>query len=297
MSSSKVKNKGSGKARALAAWEWFKEAAWLQVLLIVGIVVGLVVAIPFVVKGITDIANNDDSKFYKSNRITYTQLEKYLNGSDKTCDGYIGDNQFDKDGKIVFENGKTGFVVMFYKSNCPNCDSMEKHLEKWYSNFNKKYGEGNIKFYTVDVSWVVDDDDKATEKEGNYADYSNKYISLEQQQFVQDSIRDVYLDQDDEHQTSTVEEETLKKRLDGATDGGTLPTPCFLTFSKDVNAANYISDVAGYEADTEKTNIMQYVTPRQVIFGAIGSLSLSNATDVAREMNDIYFFQTYKGKK
>ena len=43
MSSSNEKKSGKGRAQAVAAWEWFKEAAWLQVLLIVGVVVGLVV--------------------------------------------------------------------------------------------------------------------------------------------------------------------------------------------------------------------------------------------------------------
>ena len=50
MSSSNEKKTGKARARAVAAWEWFKEAAWLQVLLIVGVVVGIVVSIPYDVK-------------------------------------------------------------------------------------------------------------------------------------------------------------------------------------------------------------------------------------------------------
>ena len=37
MSANKEK-KNANRAHAVAAWEWFKEAAWLQVLLIVGVV-------------------------------------------------------------------------------------------------------------------------------------------------------------------------------------------------------------------------------------------------------------------
>ena len=63
MSSKDNKKKGAGRAHAVAAWEWFKEAAWLQVLLIVGLVVGVVVAIPYAVKGISGstIANPPSS--------------------------------------------------------------------------------------------------------------------------------------------------------------------------------------------------------------------------------------------
>ena len=64
MSSKDNKKKGAGRAHAVAAWEWFEEAAWLQVLLIVGLVVGVVVAIPYAVKGISGRVNNSKSTFF-----------------------------------------------------------------------------------------------------------------------------------------------------------------------------------------------------------------------------------------
>ena len=47
MSSTEVRKNSKAKANLVAFWEWFKSAAWLQVLLIVGVVVAVVVSIPY----------------------------------------------------------------------------------------------------------------------------------------------------------------------------------------------------------------------------------------------------------
>lgn len=295
MSSSNEKKSGKGRAQAVAAWEWFKEAAWLQVLLIVGVVVGLVVSIPFVVKGIANAVSNDESSFFDEHRINYTQLNKYLDGSDKGANGYIGDGTLDADGKINFNNDLNGFSVIFYKSNCSNCDTLQKPLENWYKDFNKKYGDGKIKLYTIDISWDDDDDEDAAANEGTYNLYDNKYISLEQQNDVQAAIKNVYLDQDDVHKASSVTEEILNKDLTAETGGGTLPTPCMISYVKKSSDANYITNLDSYNADTKKDNVIQYTTPSMVLFGPQSGLSFSNAANVATIMMDLYHFQDWKG--
>lgn len=293
MSSSEKKNT-KGRVRALTAWEWFKEAAWLQVLLIVGVVVGVVVSIPFVVKAIANAAQSS-STFYDEHRISYTRLNEYLLGS-KDGDGYIGDySALNDDGTINFNNDKEGFVVMFYKSNCSNCETLQEPLENWFNDFNKQYGKGRIKLYTIDISWDTDDDDLASTNEGIYSEYNNDYITIEQQNDVQDAIKNVYLNQDDDHQSSSVTEETLNKDLTAATDGGTLPTPCFVTFSKATSATNYLTvDQQGLKSSD---NVIQYTTPTMVMFGPQSGLSYSNASDVAVSMMDIYHFEAYRQQK
>ena len=297
MSSSNEKKTGKARARAVAAWEWFKEAAWLQVLLIVGVVVGIVVSIPYVVKGISSAINNNTSTFYDEHRIDYKKFNSYLDGSDTSCNGYMGDYTMTDDNKINFNNDKQGFVVMMYKSNCDSCNTLQKNLENCYKNFNKKYGEGKIKFYTIDVSWDIDDDDKAATNSGKYDYYNNSYITLEQQMDVQFAVKDTYLDQDDTHKSSAVTEDTLNNDLTADTTGGTLPTPMIITFIKDKEAKNYITETTAYEADAEKTNIIQYCKPAQVIMGPLSGLSFSSAINVSTMMHDVYHFELYKGTK
>lgn len=299
MSSNGNKTK-KGRAQAVAAWEWFKEAAWLQVLLIVGVVVGLVVAIPFVVKAITNAINNNDSDFFDSHRISYAQLEKYIEGKDKNCNGYFGEhgnNKFTDDGKFDFNSyDYEGFTVIFYASDCDNCDTFQSPLETWFNNFNKNYGEGHLKLYTVDVSWDTSDDEDAANNRGNQKLYNNKYISLEEQRDYTRSLYQVYKNQDPVHQSSSVDPETLKDyETEGDLDAKTMNTPTIVSYSKKTSDTSYITDLEGYNSDSTKENIMQYTTPSMVLFGNPTGLSLSNSTDVATMMQDLYGFKDYKG--
>lgn len=300
MSSNETKT-NKGRAHAVAAWEWFKEAAWLQVLLIVGVVVGVVVAIPFAVKGITNAVNSDSSSFYKEHRIDYKKLGMYLTGEDKSCNGTIGDQKFDSDGKFDLSGEKEGFVVMFYKSNCDNCSNLQKNIESWYKNFNKDYAKGNLKFYTIDVSWDVDDDTKSVNNEGIKSLYNNKFISLEEQMAASKSFIITFESQDETHSGSESTKksviENFSKDFTADKDGGTMPTPTIVTYMKDKSASNYITNIDGYNADTEKKNVLQYCSPSKVICDAPKGLSFTNAANVASMMIDIYNFQEYKVSK
>ncbi len=287
--SSKDKKKGAGRAHAVAAWEWFKEAAWLQVLLIVGIVVGVVVAIPYAVKGISSMVNSSESTFFSSHAITYEQLNKKLDGTEK-AGKTVGEDKT----SFSVSDKKDGFVVLFYKDNCDACDSRQSHVETWYNNFNKKY-EG-IDFFAVNVSWTPGDSDESNQNQGQAALYENKNITLEEQRDVQNTIRPVYLNEDDTHKNSEVTEEKLKADLTAEKDGGTLPTPFFVTFRKDKTATNYITDTEGYEADKaagKKNTAFTRSTPSRALAAPFASLSVTSSTDVASRRLDIYGFQRY----
>ena len=58
------------------AWIWFKETAWIQVILVVILVFGIVLSIPFIVRAAT--AESDDStkniKYLENRRVDYDQL-------------------------------------------------------------------------------------------------------------------------------------------------------------------------------------------------------------------------------
>jgi hypothetical protein len=157
------KKNGKAKAHAVAGWEWFKQAAWLQVLLIVGVVVGVITAIPFAVKGISNAIADNTSGFYKARSITYAQLSDYRDGKDTKCNGAVGK------GENVYglSEDQEGFCVMFYKDNCDNCNSMQKGIEEWYNDFNKKYSGGRLKLYTINVAWRPDSETDSKKYEGS----------------------------------------------------------------------------------------------------------------------------------
>ncbi len=280
-SQNEEKKNTKGKANATAAWEWFKSAAWLQVLLIVAVVVGIVVSIPYIVSAIQDAIDSDNSDFFDGKRITYDKLLDFMDGSDTSCDGSLGNGTYDDDeSENSFSSTKTGFVVVFYKDNCDNCDSIESRLEDWFEDFNsdyaRTYGE-QIKLYAINVGWDPGDEEDSEEYEsaGDTADYKNTDISLEEQNSVMQNLMSVYLSQTGIYRNDSVTRETLETDL---TDGsGTMPTPTFVTYSKEKGSSD------GYVIDE----------PDKVYFGMIGSLSTTSRSDIAKQMQDLYGFRKY----
>ena len=269
-----VKRKNSkAKTNAVATWEWFKSAAWLQVLLIVAVVVGLVISIPYIVSAVKSATTNNTITFFEDHRINYDRFQKFINGEDKDCNGVVGN-----DNSQWSENNE-GFVVMFYKDNCDNCTTMQSSLDWWYSKTNTE-ASGRLRFYTINVGWVPGDKDASTTSESNNPAtyYKNEDITLQQQvDLMQNAFRDVYLNQDDGHKNSTVKDSNFEIDYTAIESSDkTIPTPCFVQYSK--------------AKTEEKYNLYK---PTKVIFGTVGKYTPSNKTDVIMSMYDIYNFSIY----
>ncbi len=271
------------KVRLTAAWEWFKSAAWLQVLLIVAIVVGVVVAIPYIVQGISDLVSSTNSHFYESREITYDDFVNMIDGNDPNrADGYVGDGVYTSStapstyADLVSEE-REGFVLMFVKANCDNCDSIQWYLENWYNNFNRADGiNQNLRLYTIDVSYVPDDADESETAEGYTYLYENESITLEEQTEMLGYLRSTYLKQDSDHQSDDVDDSTFNSNY-ASNGAGTLPTPTFVLYTKSKDETAY--DIAN---------------PTKVIFGAIGDLDYTTQGGMNNQMLDVFNFAVYK---
>ncbi len=285
MSSTEVKKENTKlKVKATAAWEWFKSAAWLQVLLIVGLVVGIVVSIPYIVQGITDLVNRNTSHFYESKEITFDDFQRMIDGEDPSrADGVVGTGMKDTDPNLPDEykdlvsEDLEGFVVMFVKANCDNCSSIQSYLETWFNQFNNEDGINNrLRLFTIDVSFVPDDSSKSTEAEGSANNYENENITLEQQNEMMSYMKDTYLNQDDAHRVSEVTESTFEMDLTSPSGSGTIPTPTFVLYTKNKDEEKY--DIAN---------------PTKVICGAIGDLNYTSQADMNSQMLDVFDFVVY----
>lgn len=120
-------------------WQWFKETAWIQVLLIVGVVIGVVVAIPPVVKGINSLVEqNKKVTFYKDNRITYDEYVEKVEGQTEGM-----------------------FIVMLYSPTCSHCEAIQKSVRDFY----KEYKDQTIYFIDIDDKDYITDAQIAVLKE------------------------------------------------------------------------------------------------------------------------------------
>ena len=258
------KAKVKAKAHATAGWEWFKSAAWLQVLLIVGVVVGIVISIPYIVTGIRNAVADGGITFYKDHEISYDQLQRFINGEDQSAKGYVGatDNKW--------STTEDGFAVMFYKDNCSDCTSMQENLDRWYSKVSIS-SNANAKFYTVNVAFVPGSSSESSDAESSPSNYKNTSISLSQQYDVMQSVRDIYLSQNDLHRNSSVGEDMFEYAYDADNaPQSTLPTPLFILYTKDSNSQTY--------------------TPSRVMFGVLNGYSNTSKSDISVSMYDLYNF-------
>ena len=257
------------KAHAAAGWEWFKSAAWLQVLLIVGIVVGIVISIPYIVSGIRNATNNNEITFYKDHRISYNQFQKILNGEDTSANGVFGKKN------SQWDDETEGFSVMFYKDNCDNCSTMQENLSKWYTRANSISG-GRLKFYTINVGWIIDDKEKSTSNESNNPSnyYLNEDITLDQQYEFMQSIKQTYLAQDELHSNTSVTASLFDIAYSAiSASEKTLPTPLFVSYSKKKTETKYTMSA-----------------PSKVMFSVLNDYSVSSSSDILVSMYDLYNF-------
>ena len=116
-------------------WDWIKQTAWIQPLLIVGIIFGVI----FSIKPIVDAAKRssekrkaastfyynyqltlEDGKESKADKLTY-KLEEVMNGTSGTVDISEVKN---KDGEQMYK-----FFLMYAAETCENCESAKEGFD------------------------------------------------------------------------------------------------------------------------------------------------------------------------
>lgn len=150
-------------------WRWFLDTAWVQVLLIVGVIIGIVMSISPLVSWISGLVEKSKaSTFYKSHAITYEQLVT---------------EKINSDGKQ--------FVVVFHQESCSNCKTDQPYIEAWA----KEHEE--FTFYTIDIG----DEDIMTED--NKITLNTIYAPVYNQQKIEDQ-NSGFSEYPDDFQTPTL---------------------------------------------------------------------------------------------
>ena len=152
---------------------WIANTAWVQPLLIVGGIFGIIFSIPYIKKAIEDaqVDNTDYKYLYYSER----SLSLTEGGRLDTLLGYL--ENFEGEGvkeKIKKEYG-TQFMLAFVQKECPNCKECVEGFQ-WFAKNNTSANK--FKLYTVLV-------DKTGTVNGK-TDYLAKYIVKNHQSLFDD---------------------------------------------------------------------------------------------------------------
>ena len=276
------------KANMTSVGEWFKQAAWLQVIIIVGIIFGLLLSIPAIIQCSQNLSKN--SKFFGENTIPIARFLDEDGKNSRNNSGLIGEGKLD--GTESYSTDSEGFVILFY--NVDDTEFMgdqQLNFETAYEKLqkdNKSIGK-NTKFFSINVSWNIDWKDGDTNDFKALSNYNNKYLSLEEQKKIfSDAILPTYTTQvngsgkygnNSNYVSDTVKlsnlqnsDFTLEYAGGAATDVyHTIPT-CFLTYTKNKNTNKY---------DISK--------PDKVRFKQ--SLDLSSVDNATKEILDLFNFK------
>lgn len=169
----------------VALWNWIKETAWVQPLLIVGCIFAIIFSIPYIVSGIQSLISDDDAFEYLEDNMlsmedTYKGeseadefLEQYLDVANEWTDIYTGEStsttaidSFKK------KYGEKMFFVLA-SSDCDACSNISEALEYLEDYADDLDLNGEYEFYCIITDEEMDEDEQE-----DYYDEIGAFVQL-----------------------------------------------------------------------------------------------------------------------
>jgi len=132
-------------------WNWIKETAWIQPLLIVGVIFAVIFSIPSISKWIQSIADNANSA-----ETYYKKYRKSLEGEENSDAQKLID--------AIMENEDTygdKFFLILVQEKCGGCEELQPAVDLLRTKTSRFYDKdtfGAFKFYTIFIDQEVDSD-------------------------------------------------------------------------------------------------------------------------------------------
>lgn len=238
-------------------WRWIKETAWVQPLLIVGVIFGVIFSIPSITKGIQsaiDSANSTET-FYQ----TY---QKSMEGgasseADKVIDT-ITEKEQNPDTAISYGNK---FFLVFVNENCDPCSTARGGFEKLKDNWKSTYIPKDGLDFNIITIFTDETTTQTTTRESAFTKFMDRNSSFfehagqvgrESQYYLNDKITD----KDLEYLESADPEEFVAPTIllvdfgkDGKTGPGVSEVMFGVTGSDDYAKADLLLDCWNGEGD------------------------------------------------
>ena len=139
---------------------WIRDTAWIQPLLIVGGIFGIIFSIPYITNWVKSWfeEGNTATAYYKKTKLTWKGIE---NGNSQV-DGlfkYLENPDEDAAGKKKFGDK---FFVAFVQEDCAGCESNYEGFKELQSSWNKSIFQTKetFKMFTIFIDETNDDDEE-----------------------------------------------------------------------------------------------------------------------------------------
>lgn len=248
----------------IAIWRWIKETAWVQPLLIVGIIFGVIFSIPSITSTIQNWmkGETDGLEYYKSIQLSLenaysgkSKVDEFFTGYEKAQGFKNGNEKYSQADLDSFKKtyGEKFFLV-FAKSECEYCENISDALVQLRDNWDYYNLDNTMKEEYKAWSIICDED------MSNYADkdyYGDKkafeYILEDHSTMFEDmelfGTRNNYYTNSDSAQKSTI-----KGYIDNFLQGiNSIHVPCVVLFDLSDNPSsngtnwNYLANTVFFE--------------------------------------------------
>ena len=134
---------------------WIANTAWIQPLLIVGGIFGIIFSIPYIKQGIEGLQTDTTDYEYEYYSDHALALEK--DGKADKLLGYL--ENFEEHKEDIKSEFGSQFFLSFVKADCSNCKDCVDGFKSLDTNFKKWELKNKFKFYTILVDKTDDDDE------------------------------------------------------------------------------------------------------------------------------------------
>ncbi len=261
----------------VALWNWIKETAWVQPLLIVGCIFGIILSIPYISSGIQNLINQTEShlKYFEK---SYLSLEGSKQGQENSAankffDSFVeaqeawtsGDKTKAQEALKNY-SGENKFFLFFVQEDCSSCKNLKlgaEYLENNWNNYVGLDGEkyASYRFQAIEVDQTFDDDYYTEENRKPIDDLvaSNSYLTFYRTAMSMVDKQNYYINLADSDSTKAT---TLIDNTTGLNDSSKIQTPtCMIIDLSSDNTTEYIISTIFYsipspaDSENEKMNI------------------------------------------
>ena len=154
-------------------WRWIKETAWVQPLLIVAVIFGIIFSIPSIVNGIKDLNSKMSSSETYYRQFQYSMSSGETSQADKVVD-YVYQKST---GANLADDMNLGdkFFLVFVSETCSSCNEAKGGFEVFKDNFNSTFNPKDGTKFSMVTIFTDEVTAETTTKETAFVQFMNRH--------------------------------------------------------------------------------------------------------------------------
>ena len=249
----------------VAIWRWIKETAWVQPLLIVGIIFAIIFSIPSITKGIQGLMDQKESDivYFEDHQLSLEGSKRGEENSEANIffDKFVeaqnlwenGDKEGAREALSSYSNNGDKFFLFFVQEECTGCSSLKEgceYLEDNWSTYVTDSEEPSFYFQAIIVDQEINDDYYEDEDKHAIDDLVTYQSYLEFYRIVMGNIQNLRYYINVGIRDGSSGQNTIYSNTEALINTSDLQTPTIMLLDlTDTNTTSYIVSEVFYTSD------------------------------------------------